>query len=309
MDADFFVDRSPDDPAWGHGTAPATGGVRLHYVRQGQGIPILLLHGWPGFWYDWRRVIPALAREADAIAPDLRGFGASDKPDLAPREGYTPDVHAADLLALLDHLQLPSAVVVGYDVGSRVAQVLARRAPERVRALVLFAPSYPGFGARRFEPAAQAEFWYQHFHNIPQADRLIGHDRETVRLYLEYFYDHWVGRKDSVRPRELEHIVDVYARPGAVRASIAWYRARAGAAFAPPTPQPPEPPIPHPTTVLWGELDPIFPPSWADRLGEYFPRHTLRVLPGVGHFVPFEAPEAVLEAIRAACSGAPAPSA
>jgi pimeloyl-ACP methyl ester carboxylesterase len=60
------------------------GGVTLHHVRLGRGDPVLLLHGWPGFWYDWRRVLMPLSDVADVIAPDLRGFGDSDKPDLPP---------------------------------------------------------------------------------------------------------------------------------------------------------------------------------------------------------------------------------
>ena len=127
----------------------------------------------------------------------------------------------------------------GYDIGATVAQTLARRHADRVRALALFNPAYPGIGGRRFDPSVQREFWYQHFHALTWSDRLIAHDRETVRLYLEYFYDHWCGRKEAIREREFEALVDVYARPGAVRASIAYYRARAA--------QRPKP-APHPRT-------------------------------------------------------------
>ena len=74
----------PEDASWGHAAAPGASGVQIHYVRQGHGVPVLLLHGWPGFWYDWRRLIPALATAADVIAPDLRGFGGSDNPTCPP---------------------------------------------------------------------------------------------------------------------------------------------------------------------------------------------------------------------------------
>jgi hypothetical protein len=86
-----MLDRLPDDPAWGHGHVAGSGEVMLHYVRLGVGDPVLLLHGWPGFWYDWRRVLEPLSGFADVIAPDFRGFGESDKPDLPPAEGYTPE--------------------------------------------------------------------------------------------------------------------------------------------------------------------------------------------------------------------------
>jgi len=290
----------PDDPRWGHAAAPGSDGVRLHYVRQGRGAPVLLLHGWPGFWYDWRRVIPALEPDADVIAPDFRGFGASDKPDLPPSDAYTPAVFAADMLALLDHLGLDDVVVAGHDIGATIAQTLARAAPARVRALVLFNPPYPGIGLRRFEPAAQAEAWYQHLHALPWADRLIGHDRDTVRLYLAHFYAHWSGRPEALHPEEFEAIVDAYARPGAVRGSIAYYKARAGARLREATADPAALRVAQPTTVLWGEADPVARSAWADRLPEFFPDLTLRLLPGVGHFVPVEAPDDAVAAIRAA---------
>jgi pimeloyl-ACP methyl ester carboxylesterase len=287
------------DPRWPHGFGPGSNGVRLHYVRQGAGPAVLLLHGWPGFWYDWRRVLPALAGEADVIAPDFRGFGDSDHPRLAPAEGYTPEVLAADMVALLDHLAIGRVTVVAHDIGATVAQVLARTAPDRVGALVLLNPPYPGIGARRFEPQAQREFWYQHFHNLDLAEQLVGYNRETVRRYLAHFYQHWAGRKEALRPEEFESIVEAYGRPGAFAASIAYYRARAGARGREAAPGAVAP-IAQPTHVLWGEADPVIPAAWADRLPEYFQRLTLRLLPGVGHFVPVEAPADVIETVRMA---------
>jgi pimeloyl-ACP methyl ester carboxylesterase len=82
-----MLDRLPDDPAWGNGRVAGSGEVMLHYIRLGVGDTVLLLHGWPGFWYDWRRVLEPLSGFADVIAPDFRGFGESDKPDLPPAEG------------------------------------------------------------------------------------------------------------------------------------------------------------------------------------------------------------------------------
>jgi pimeloyl-ACP methyl ester carboxylesterase len=304
-----FLDLRPEDPRWGHGFAPGADGVRLHYVRQGAGPPVLLLHGWPGFWYDWRRVVPALAAGADVIAPDLRGFGASDRPDLPPAEGYGAPAHARDLVALLDHLGIARVVVAGHDVGSVVAQMLARTVPERVGALALFNPVYPGIGMRRFEPEVHGEFWYQYFHHQPWADALVGYHRDTVRVYLRHFYDHWVGRKESVRPAEFEAIVDQYAQPGAFRASIAWYRGRVPTRLRDAQRDPRDLQIHQPTVVRWGELDPVVRVEWSDRLAEVFTHLvSFERLPGVGHFVPFEAPDETLAAIREALrAGAPAP--
>lgn len=113
---------------------------------------------------------------------DLRGFGFSAKPDWPVHSAYSPEAQAKNVLTLLDQLNVESIVLGGYAIGSRVAQMITHMAPERVHSLVLSAPVYPGFGTRPLEPEAQQERWYQHFHMLPQADQLIGHDQETVRL-------------------------------------------------------------------------------------------------------------------------------
>lgn len=301
MTADLMLDVPVKDEAWGHTMTVDADGLDLHYVRMGQGAPrVLLLHGWPGFWYDWRRVLPLVAQFTSAVASDFRGFGASAKPDSPPASGYSADAQAKNVLALLDHLQVERVVLVGYDIGSRVAQTLARTDPGRVQALVLAAPVYPGYGRRPLEPDAQRERWYQYFHLLPVAEQLIGHDEETVRAYLAHFYDHWVSNKQSVRPKEFDEIVKTYAQPGAVSGSISWYRAGGGSTqMALTSGQTPIDPIRQPTVVLWGEDEPVLPAAWGDKLGDYF-TNLLRVqfLPGIGHFMPFEAPDAMAEAIR-----------
>ena len=172
-----------------------------------------------------------------------------------------------------------------------------------MRGLVLGAPLHPGSGRRALLPESQREFWYQDFHRMPLAAELAGRDRATIAAYLGHFYRHWCGRPQSVRPAELDAIVDVYAVPGAFDASLNWYRSGAGtletarrAALAPGTVPPP---LPHPAEVLWGERDALFPPGWAEGLEASLAHHRLRVLPGVGHFIPFEAPDAVIDAVRA----------
>jgi pimeloyl-ACP methyl ester carboxylesterase len=300
---DELLDVLPDDPRWGHGQGPGAEGVRLHYVRAGTGTPVVLLHGWPGFWYDWRRVLPRISGDADAVAPDLRGFGGSDKPARPPEEAYAPIALAADLVALLGHLELPRVVLVAHDVGATVAQALALASPEVARALVLLNPPYLGIGRRRFEYRIQREHWYQHFHAQPWSHELVGHDRDTVHIYLSHFYDHWVGRKETVRPAEFEAVVDEYAKADAVRAGFDYYRGRwlsRQRGHSDPEPEPERFAINLPTMVLWGDEDPVIPVEWSDRIPEFFPNSTLQRLPGVGHFVPFEAPDEVAAAIREA---------
>ena len=109
-------------------------GAAFHVARAGQGRPLLLLHGWPEFWLTWEPVMARLADRFTLYAPDLRGFGDSDKPD-GP---FGPDQHAADMLALMDALGLKQAGIVGHDVGGALMQPLARaRAGSHRRTVLL----------------------------------------------------------------------------------------------------------------------------------------------------------------------------
>ncbi len=290
----------PDHRDWSHHYAQVSTGVRLHYVRRGQGNPLVLLHGWPGFWYDWRHVIPLLEEQYDVIVPDFRCFGRSDKPIGRDISEYGPETHASDILALIQHLELDRPLIVGHDVGSSVAQMISRQQPDAIRGLVLFNPAYPGIGSRRFDPSIIPDFWYQHFHNLPWSHHLVAYNRDTVRMYLRHFYDHWVGRQESVDADEFEAIVDAYAEPGAFEASISYYRARAGNRIKEAGAKAEDVLVRAPTVVYWGELDPVMRADWHDRLGDFFTDlREFRMLNGIGHFVPFEAPEAVVEAIAA----------
>src|SRR6188472_2746484 len=99
----------------------------LHIAEIGAGPPLLLLHGWPEFWLTWEPVMARLANRFTLVAPDLRGFGDSDKPE-GP---FGPDQHAVDMLALLDALGLRRVGIVGHDIGGAVMQPLARKSPQR----------------------------------------------------------------------------------------------------------------------------------------------------------------------------------
>ena len=282
-------------------TSAPVDGFHLTYDRSGSGAAVVLLHGWPGDRADYREVAPLLADAADVVVPDLRGFGQSDKHPKPPAEDYSAAAQARSVVGLIDELELAPAVVAGYDVGSRVAQTVARTTPDRVRALVI-APPVPGAGDRVLTPKAQEEFWYQAFHQLPLADQLIDGRAPAVRAYLRHFWSHWSGPSFELPDGALDRLVGLYGAPGAFTASIAWYRAGSGTiarSLAELTESPPEP-ITVPTTVLWPEFDPLFPREWGDRLPGFFADATVREVPGVGHFVPLEAPDAFADAIRAA---------
>jgi pimeloyl-ACP methyl ester carboxylesterase len=279
----------------------AVDGFSLAYDRHGSGDPVVLLHGWPGDHGDWRQVVPRLADSAELIVPDLRGFGESDKHPRDPGQAYSAAAQADSVLGLIAELSLGPAVIAGYDVGSRLAQAIARSAPEAVRALVV-APPLPGAGDRVLTEHGMREFWYQAFHQLGLIEQLIDGRPDAVRAYLEHFWSHWSGPGYQPAAAELDRLTALYGDPGAFVASIGWYRAGAGTianSLAERAPAAADR-IATPTTVLWPECDPLFPPAWSDRLAEFFTDASLQPMAGVGHFSPLEAPDRYVAAIRAA---------
>ena len=293
-----MFDVAPDAPAWGHRTGRGVDGNELHYVRRGQGPPVLLLHGWPGFWYDWRRIVRPLSADADVLAPDFRGFGGSPLPAGPAEQTSGEGPLANDLGRLLDDLGIRDSIVVGFDVGAAVAQRLARRRPELVAALVLLNPTHPAIGARRVEVALRGEFWYQHLHQLPWAADLIARDRESVQIYLQHFFHHWSYRPAALRAFEFERIVDVYARPGAFEASIAWYRARGRDRRAAAVADPATLLVGQPAEILWSDHDPVAPAGWAEGIEEFLPNARITSVRDAGHFIAWEDPAAVMQAVR-----------
>jgi pimeloyl-ACP methyl ester carboxylesterase len=209
----------------------AVDGFRLAFDRAGQGPAVLLLHGWPGDQTDYRDVVPLVSAAADVVVPDLRGFGDSDKVPADPARQYAAGAQARSIAGLITELGLTRPVIAGYDIGSRIAQALARDRPDLVGALVI-APPLPGIGDRILAPGAQREFWYQAFHQLDLCTELIDGRPDAVGAYLRHFWSHWSGPGFELADDHLAHLVSVYGPPGAFAASIAWYRAGAGSVAA-----------------------------------------------------------------------------
>ena len=262
-----------------HHTIEANG-ASFHVVRAGRGRPLLLLHGWPEFWLTWEPVMRRLEGAFEVIAPDLRGFGDSDK----PAGPFGPDDHAVDMLALLDTLGIEKAGLVGHDIGGAVLQTFARRAAERVAGLFFFDFVYPGIGPRMGAPDRLNEIWYQSFHQMEMAPALVGASRESCRTYLGHFLRHWTHRKHAFDD-VIETFTDNFMKPGNLAGGFAHYRAAHAGRIAMMQGQVPAlPPIPLPTCVRWAEHDPVFPLAWTDRLSETFTDLDFAPFPGVGHF-------------------------
>jgi pimeloyl-ACP methyl ester carboxylesterase len=272
-----------------------TNGASFHVARTGTGKPLLLLHGWPEFWLTWEPVMTRLAGHFTLIAPDLRGFGDSDKPDGA----FGPDQHTADMLALMDALRIERFGVVGHDVGGAAMQPLARSAPGRLAGLLFFDFVYPGIGPRMGAPDRLNHIWYQSFHQIEMAPALVGASRQSCRTYIGHFLKTWSYRKDAFDDA-LEAFVDNFCKPGNLAGGFAHYRAaHAGRVRMMQGEAPTLPPIDVPTCVRWAEHDPLFPYAWTDRMSETFSNLDLAMFSGVGHFPHREDPDRAASEIAA----------
>jgi pimeloyl-ACP methyl ester carboxylesterase len=123
----------------------------------------------------------------------------------------------------MDELKIKDAVLGGYDVGSLVAQTVASMRPDLVRALVV-SPPLPGAGNRILELYAVREFWYTTFNQQKVVEELIDGNPKAVRAYLRHFWEHWSGPNYIVAETRLDHLTEMYSRPGAFTASMGWYR-------------------------------------------------------------------------------------
>lgn len=248
---------------------------------------VVLLHGWPGAASDYRRVLPQLPDDVEVVVPDLNGYGAAFTGSL-PSADATAEAQAHRILSLIRERALEKPVIAGYDIGSRVAQALARLAPDEIGGLAV-TPAYPGIADRFFAADRHDLAWYQFFHRNGVAADLIDGDARAVRVYLSHTWRSWTRDISLLADDEFDDLIRSYSRPGAFRASIEWYRANQG--------YPSVAAVTVPTIMLWPELDPLFPIEWADRLDEFFTDVSLRTVAGSGHFVPLEAPRAVADAI------------
>ncbi len=277
-------------PAWNHRHLDANG-IRVHYVRHGEGHPLVLLHGWPEFWLVWRKNIPALAEEFDVIVPDLRGFGDTEKPGTPDPPNELLATLVEDLRALADSLGLERFGIVSHDVGAYVAQGFAREHPGRLSGLFFFDCPYPGIGRRWVDPGSVNEIWYQTFNQQPWAAALVGHSRKTCETYIRHFLDHW-AREPGLFDEDLEAWVENFMKPGNLQGGFDWYVATNESRLDLIRNGPPElPKIQTPTRVRWGESDSILKVGWADLLGDYFADLDFAPAPGAGHFAHYERPD------------------
>uniref|UniRef100_UPI000D3428A4 alpha/beta fold hydrolase n=1 Tax=Variovorax sp. GV025 TaxID=3450240 RepID=UPI000D3428A4 len=219
-------------PGFKNGTAQVNG-IDIHYVVGGQGDAVVLLPGWPQTWWEYHKVMPALAKTHRVVSVDLRGMGASGK----PADGYDKKTMAADIAALVRHLELDKVDIVGHDIGSMVAYAFAANHPELTRRLVMMDvphpdpqlatwPLLPGVG--QFEDkvgdGSKAYPWWFAYHQVKGLPEQLGADGR-IRLEQDWFFHYLTKDERQIDERSRRVYARAYRSTDALRAGNAWYQA------------------------------------------------------------------------------------
>jgi pimeloyl-ACP methyl ester carboxylesterase len=264
-------------------------GLTFNLAEAGSGPPVLLLHGFPDCWRLWRHQLPALADAGHRVlAPDLRGFGGTDKPERA--EDYKMRTLVGDAVGLLDALGVDRAAVVGHDWGAALAWMVAMFAPDRVSRLVAVSVGHP-VSFSDVDLGQKQRSWYMlWFQFAGVAERVLPeHDWAVFRRWA------WNGAGPGQDP-DCDRQVAELSRPGALTAGLNWYRANVDpATFIRSGPiRSSLPPVACPTMGVWSTDD--FAVAEAQMTGSQRfvtgPWHYRR-LEGVSHWVPVHAPQAL----------------
>jgi len=196
-------------------------GIELHYVRGGSGAPLVLLHGWPQTWYEWRLVMPTLAERYDVIVPSLRGVGGSSRP--SPAAGYDAQTMAVDIRELLRGLGLDKANIVGHDIGMLVAYAYAATYPEDVLKLVIMEGVLLGIEPMTTDFSRFPRAWNFGFNMTPKLPEQLTAGRE--RVFFDFFFDYISAHPEAITEEARKEYTRAYSEPDAMSAGFEWYRA------------------------------------------------------------------------------------
>ncbi|WP_128478452.1 alpha/beta fold hydrolase [Halorussus pelagicus] len=288
---------SDADRPWTHEQA-VVGDVRLHYVAAGdEDDPlVLLLHGFPEFWYSWREQIPALADAGyRVVAPDMRGYNLSEKPRGV--DSYRIEKLVGDVVGLIAHFGRESAHIVGHDWGGAIAWETAIRRPEVVSRLAVLNAPHPERFRRELSrnPEQLRRSWYMLWFQMPALPETLlgaGTAAGIGRMLRES------ARPDTFSDEDVRRYREAAARPGALAAAISYYRALFRENLVAEARRlvgrdDRQHRVRAPTLLIWGEDDVALGTELTEGLGEWVADLRVERLPGATHWVQNDRPEAV----------------
>lgn len=281
-----------------HGYAQLDG-VRLHYAECGSGNDrlVILLHGFPEFWYSWRHQLPVLGEHYHVVAPDMRGYNLSDKP---PRvEDYRIEFLVADVLGLIKHFGKSQAAIVAHDWGAGVAWAVAQRHPEVVSKLAALQVPMPVAWRDNMTLRQFLSSWYMFFFQLPWVPEWWASRNDFARI--ERMYRETIVRPGAFTDEDIAAYKDALRQPGALSSALNYYRAnvlRSLSRGGTETPKDADGRIRVPTLFIYGEQDIAVIPSTVRDLGRFIdaPYRELRI-PDSGHWVQNEAVDEVNSAL------------
>src|ERR1700676_3008011 len=279
-------------------------GLKMHCVTAGKGPLILFLHGFPEFWYEWKNQLTEFGKDHLAVAPDMRGYNLSDKPN--SEEQYRMSYLVDDVLSLADHFSHGKKfVLVAHDWGGAVAWAFAIAHPDRLDKLVIINAPHPGVFARLLtsDPKQQQASQYMLMFRSPQAEQTLSANNYTplVNAVLG------AGLKDGVFTEDNKQAyIKAWSQPGALTGGLNYYRANhvgpPAGKDAPSTGNfavdPAKLTVKVPTLVIWGEKDTALLTQNLDGLDQFVPQLTIKRIPEGTHWVIHEKPAEVNGYIR-----------
>ncbi|WP_299415775.1 alpha/beta fold hydrolase [Acaryochloris sp. IP29b_bin.148] len=262
-----------------------TNGIRLHYVTQGEGPLVVLLHGFPEFWYSWRHQIPELAQNFKVVALDLRGYNDSDKPKDA--KAYHITELMKDVQGVIKGLGYDHCILAGHDWGGAIAWNFAHRYPEMVEKLVVMNMPHPAAFSKALtsNPQQMLKSWYIPFFQLPVIPELLM-QAEDYRAITSTFSD-GVSNKHAFSPQDIEIFKDAVAKRGALTAMLNYYRCNSDLF------QQDWKRLDIPTLMLWGIDDAVLGKELTFSTKNYVSHLQIKYLENCSHWTQQEQPELV----------------